>query len=393
MVRSPILSSTMDAWKVQGQGFSSDLPTRQCKTIQGHLIHHLGDCQGMAGHKGAGGSRDSRKKDFAPRTGAGTVAPAWASSLPDQDRFISAASSPPLHPYDEEEMHEGTLLLSGDDDFMENGFHGSGAADTSLGASLLERIRGLFTSRSGYEEIPTNDGDLGDSGDDEGRAVRDSSSKNLLTSLRSLWSSSEAGRPDFQEISPHSDGEADDGDDDGRGSLGRKWDPYWEEEEAWREEDAYSFGDLLELSWETRILCFVACFLLGSICSFISSTYVPLIAFQPAHFALFFSAGNVLSLCSSGFLIGPKVQFKAMFHPVRRGSTAVYLGSIVVTLYAALSLRSTFLTLLGIFIQTLAYLYYSLSYIPYGRAAFHKLGVWIFDCLTCQRKPFSFCPL
>lgn len=257
------------------------------------------------------------------------------------------------------------------------GFEGQGSSSPSPGVGWLSRLRNLLSPKSDYQEIPSS----GDEVEDPPNWENPQRSMSLFSSLRSVWSPGAGFGHRALAPVPDSDEE----------HAGPMEDLHWDPEDCMNEE-MYSFGDFMELSWETRILCFLACFLLGSLCSIISSSYVPLIAIQPAHFALFFSVGNILSLCSTGFLIGPPMQLKTMLNPIRRGSTIVYLGSICFTLYVAVSLRSTSLTLFGICVQTLAYLYYSLSYIPYGRATAHKLASWLFGCLTCQKQLSCFCP-
>uniref|UniRef100_M4BCK2 Vesicle transport protein n=1 Tax=Hyaloperonospora arabidopsidis (strain Emoy2) TaxID=559515 RepID=M4BCK2_HYAAE len=65
---------------------------------------------------------------------------------------------------------------------------------------------------------------------------------------------------------------------------------------------------------------------------------------------------------SSGFLVGPTQQVKLMLKPIRRIATIIYLAMIVVVVIVAVAVRQM--------IQLdwcLAALWYSASYIPYGR--------------------------
>ncbi|KAF1790116.1 Vesicle transport protein, SFT2-like [Phytophthora cactorum] len=54
-------------------------------------------------------------------------------------------------------------------------------------------------------------------------------------------------------------------------------------------------------------------------------------------FGITYTLGNIISLCGSGFLVGPKQQVKLMFKPVRRIATMIYLVMIVVVLAVALA--------------------------------------------------------
>ena len=122
------------------------------------------------------------------------------------------------------------------------------------------------------------------------------------------------------------------------------------------------------LSWEDRVMGFLGCYVIGislSISSMMS--YPALLTGHPGPFAWKYSAGNVLGLVSTSFLVGPKTQLKNMMAPVRLGATVVYLSSIVVTLVSAIVFRLTVLTLLAMIIQFCALLWYCASYIPFGR--------------------------
>ena len=132
-------------------------------------------------------------------------------------------------------------------------------------------------------------------------------------------------------------------------------------------------GCLPKLSFEDRVLGFVACFCIGlalSFSCFLSFGSVLHGNFSP--WALKYSLGNVLALCSTGFLVGPTAQLNKMNSPVRRGTSAVYLGSIVLTLFAAMVLRASFFTLLCMLLQFCALFWYCLSYIPWGRRLFTR---------------------
>ncbi|EFJ19174.1 hypothetical protein SELMODRAFT_111302 [Selaginella moellendorffii] len=120
-----------------------------------------------------------------------------------------------------------------------------------------------------------------------------------------------------------------------------------------------------KLTARQRAYGFVACLSLGIFCSFLSS----LVFFRPTKFAITFTIGNLLSLGSTGFLVGPRKQLDMMFDPVRILSTAIYIFSIFLALFCALHLHDRLLTILSIIIQAFALLWYSLSYIPFAQSA------------------------
>ncbi|KAG0261314.1 hypothetical protein DFQ27_003062 [Actinomortierella ambigua] len=90
-------------------------------------------------------------------------------------------------------------------------------------------------------------------------------------------------------------------------------------------------------------------------------------------FATFFTLGNVISLLSTAFLIGPMRQVKTMFAPVRMIASIVYIVVMILTLIVAFTLESFILCLILCIVQFLALFWYSASYIPYGRAAIKKI--------------------
>jgi hypothetical protein len=79
-----------------------------------------------------------------------------------------------------------------------------------------------------------------------------------------------------------------------------------------------------------------------------------------------YTLGAVLSICSTMFLMGPWEQLKKMFHPSRLTATIVYLVSLVLTLYCAVGLHNAILTLLCLVVQLCAFVWYTLTYIPFG---------------------------
>ncbi|KAK1921975.1 SFT2-domain-containing protein [Papiliotrema laurentii] len=107
-------------------------------------------------------------------------------------------------------------------------------------------------------------------------------------------------------------------------------------------------------------LCFAAGFgvsLLGAIMLFIGAT---------GAFATLFGVGTILSLLGTGFLIGFKTQLEKMFKPVRIVATVLLFASVAMCFVSAFVLPAI-LCIVFVIIQYLAYLWYSLSYIPYAR--------------------------
>lgn len=135
--------------------------------------------------------------------------------------------------------------------------------------------------------------------------------------------------------------------------------------------DYESISDASTLSWSTRIKGFLICFILGCALSILASCLLFL------HnglliFGLLYTLGNILSLVSTCFLMGPVKQIKKMFAKTRVIATILVLVMIVLTLICALVLHNTGLTILCVVIQFLALTWYSISYIPFARDAVIK---------------------
>ncbi|KAI3913575.1 hypothetical protein MKW92_045522 [Papaver armeniacum] len=150
-----------------------------------------------------------------------------------------------------------------------------------------------------------------------------------------------------------------------------------EDEEAAAEEESFmdEFNRQCTLSTKQRFYGFAICFVAGLTCTLLSM----LVFFHPIKFGITFTFGNLLSLGSTAFLIGPKRQVTMMLDPVRIYATAIYLASIVVALFCALYVHSKLLTLLAIMLEFGALVWYSMSYIPFARTMISKVMVSCFD--------------
>nr|CDJ89072.1 SFT2 domain containing protein [Haemonchus contortus] len=86
------------------------------------------------------------------------------------------------------------------------------------------------------------------------------------------------------------------------------------------------------LTWETRIQCFVGCFLLSIISSFCAGYLLLLTKLN--GFCIMSSIGAILSLSSTCFLMGPVGQCKKMFDESRWLASLFYVGFIALALIA-----------------------------------------------------------
>mmetsp|Transcript_20134 Transcript_20134/g.30154 ORF Transcript_20134/g.30154 Transcript_20134/m.30154 type:complete len:221 (+) Transcript_20134:58-720(+) len=126
-------------------------------------------------------------------------------------------------------------------------------------------------------------------------------------------------------------------------------------------------GCIPPLTWEQRLWGFGIFFGFGCLISFLSTFSLAQIMINPSKFAITYTLGNVLSICSLMFLMGPCNQLKKMFDSDRRIATMIYLGSMVLTLIAVFKHIPGYFVLPIIFFQFCALVWYSATYIPYGR--------------------------
>lgn len=135
-----------------------------------------------------------------------------------------------------------------------------------------------------------------------------------------------------------------------------------------------------KLTWKQRLIGFAVTFTIGTVFSVLSSAFVPLMMVRPSRFALPYTLGNICSICSTTFLLGPESQARKMFQPERRTATIVYFASMVATAVVAVTTGRVLPVLLLTALQTLAMLWYSLSYIPGARELVRNTIYWfVFD--------------
>lgn len=115
------------------------------------------------------------------------------------------------------------------------------------------------------------------------------------------------------------------------------------------------------LSWKKRIVAFAVCLAFGIGFCFLSTWFLVI----PRTFAKFYTVGSLFLIGSTFFLMGPWKQLQSMFQPARYMSTLIYFGAMGGTLYAALSLHNTGLTLIMVIVQFGAALWYGASYVPF----------------------------
>ncbi|XP_051753414.1 SFT2 domain containing 2b [Ctenopharyngodon idella] len=127
------------------------------------------------------------------------------------------------------------------------------------------------------------------------------------------------------------------------------------------------------LGWGTRVKGFIACFVAGVLCSVLGTCLLWVPKSGLTLFAVFYSLGNIASILSTMFLMGPLKQLKRMCDKTRALATGIMITCLVLTFCAAFWWKNKGLALLFCVLQFLAFAWYSLSFIPFARDAIIKL--------------------
>ncbi|KAJ9574103.1 hypothetical protein L9F63_008517 [Diploptera punctata] len=121
------------------------------------------------------------------------------------------------------------------------------------------------------------------------------------------------------------------------------------------------------LSKFSLIIGFCTCIMMGLFCFVLAAMYTPVLLLKARKFALLYTMGSLFTICSFSFLWGPMNHLRHLFSRERLPFTVAYFGTLFGTLYFALSVQSTPLTVLFAVGQIMALLWFLISYIPGGQ--------------------------
>ena len=133
-------------------------------------------------------------------------------------------------------------------------------------------------------------------------------------------------------------------------------------------QDADNDSVFPSLTLKERLIGFAICFGLGMLFQFMAmGSIVGVLIGRTNKFAFMYTVGNVVSVFATFFLVGPVRQFKNMIDVQRRNASLAFCGAIVMTLLSLYVFHSKLLTVVFVVVQFAAYVWYILSYVPYGR--------------------------
>lgn len=121
-----------------------------------------------------------------------------------------------------------------------------------------------------------------------------------------------------------------------------------------------------KLSRVEKVIGFGCCFGASVLCFAMSFFLFPVLALKPRKFGLLWSMGSFLFVISFGILQGPNAYIKHLCGKDRILFTTVFFASVISTMYCAVVLKSTILTIVACVVEVFAILYYVVSYFPFG---------------------------
>ena len=128
-----------------------------------------------------------------------------------------------------------------------------------------------------------------------------------------------------------------------------------------------------KLSYNQRLTGYVLCMSVGFLLTIGSLVRLKaLLHGDPAPFVIYFTFGNLCAIASCFFLSGPKSHCKKMVDRTRRIATAFYLITIFFTFFVVFYDKipddgRVGIIILCVFVQWIAMLWYTISFIPFAR--------------------------
>lgn len=114
--------------------------------------------------------------------------------------------------------------------------------------------------------------------------------------------------------------------------------------------------------------------IIGSVgCFALSFFLLPVLSLKPRKFIMLWTLGSLLFFISFGVLQGPVSYIKHLSSKERLPFTIVFVTSQLLTIYCAVILKSTILSLITGLVEILSILWYSASYFPFGAQSMQYL--------------------
>ncbi|KUF93450.1 Maltose O-acetyltransferase [Phytophthora nicotianae] len=128
-----------------------------------------------------------------------------------------------------------------------------------------------------------------------------------------------------------------------------------------------------QLTLNQRALGAIGCYMLSGLFAFAATVMLFTGVHHVRFYALFYSLSNIATFCSLIFIMGQERLKKRMLSRKRSVTGRAWMGSLALTVVVAFFWPSHwFIVLLLLLVQFGSMIWYSLSYIPFGRKFLHK---------------------
>lgn len=158
--------------------------------------------------------------------------------------------------------------------------------------------------------------------------------------------------------------------------------------ESTKEEDSLldELNEQCQLTRKQRLQGAIICYIMGGLCSILSTLALLGGGRHLPQFAFFYTVGNCCSIGSSMFLVGPCRQVKVMCLPVRRVAATIWIVTMILTLIVAFTLpQAGLVVLLLICIQYAAMLWYGTYVLTVSDVLY---SIWYHTFCCCSRCVF-----
>ncbi|CAG0918774.1 unnamed protein product [Notodromas monacha] len=135
-----------------------------------------------------------------------------------------------------------------------------------------------------------------------------------------------------------------------------------------------------------RFMGFFACLFIGMLFFVLASLYLPVLLLKARKFSVLFTFGSLFIMGSFSFLIGPWNHLTSLVKKETLPFSGAYVGTLIATLYSALSIQSTILTVIFAFAQVMALLWFIMHHIPGGETGM-KFMTKLFSTAVVKSLP------
>ena len=114
---------------------------------------------------------------------------------------------------------------------------------------------------------------------------------------------------------------------------------------------------------------------------FLSFLFLPTFILSPHKFALLFTSGSICVLVALAFYHGPLKFVKKLFTKEKWMFSAMYICSLILTLWASVIMGSYFLTLIAIIVQAVAMMWFLCTSFPGGQAGMKMFSSLVINAI------------